>query len=317
MRKPENRNTFEISIETPFSLERTLQSEQCSADLWFFDDSKGGWVSYMPIQNQWTKLILKQKRNAIVVTCLPSRCNVEGIKKALFYHFSLDFDASSLISSFPNDEYLLNVFQYCEGLRLMRDLNKKYRVIEAIITQNTSVRMIKTVQRLLFLHYGDSVQVGDETIHTYPNIERIANEKVDALKNKCKVGYRAEYIKNISQVLLREDIIGKLERMSTDEAKSYLMEFKGIGGKVSDLILMYGLGRKDVFPLDIWVKKAIKREYFHNNSASDKELYKFAREYLGNFASIINLMIFTYERRDKSQFFNYCVWNGKENLHSK
>jgi N-glycosylase/DNA lyase len=96
--------------------------------------------------------------------------------------------------------------------------------------------------------------------------------------------------------------------MNTDEAKSFLMKFKGIGGKVSDLILMYGFGRCDVFPLDIWVKRALKREYFRNNNVSDKELYKFAREYFGNFASIINIMIFTYERRNKSQFYNYCVW---------
>ncbi len=308
-RGPESRSEFDISLKTPFSLERTLQSEQCPADLWFFDKSENGWVSYMPFQNQWTKLILRQERNTIVVTCVPARRNAENIKKALFYHLSLDSDANSLMSSFHGDKYLSTVFQYCEGLRVMRDLNREYRVIEAIITQNTSVRMIKTVQRLLFLHYGDNVQIGEEIIHTYPNIERIANEKIDALKSKCKVGYRAEYLKNMSQVLLLEDTIGRLERMSTDEAKAYLMGFKGVGRKVSDLILMYGLGRGDVFPMDVWVKKAIKREYFHNsNSVSDKELYEFASEYFGNFASIINLMIFTYERRDKRQFFNYCIW---------
>jgi len=41
----------------------------------------------------------------------------------------------------------------------------------------------------------------------------------------------------------------KLEKMSTEKAKKYLISFRGIGNKVSDIILMYGFGRRDVFPL--------------------------------------------------------------------
>ena len=292
----------------PFSLENTLRSEQCPADLWFFDDSDSRWISYIPIKNQWTKLMLTQERNVITVTYMPKTSNIENIKKSLLYQLSLDYNVTGLMSSFNGDEYISTIFKYCRDLRLMRDLNIEYRIIEAIITQNTSVRMIKTVQKLLFFHYGDRVQIGDEIIYTYPKIERIANENIDALKAKCKIGYRAEYLKNISQAILSENTIEYLESLNTYEAKNYLMKFKGIGRKVSDLILMYGLKREDVFPLDVWVKRTIKREYFRNNDVSDEDIYNFAREYFGNFASIINLMIFTYERKDKSQFFNYCVW---------
>jgi N-glycosylase/DNA lyase len=306
---PDHENTFEINLHSPFSLEQTLCSEQCPADLWFFDDSVGRWVTYMPIENQWTKLMLKQERNdVIVVTYEPAESDVESIKEALFYHLSLDYDLSSLISSFQNDRYMSKVFEHVGSLRVMRDLNKEYRILGAIITQNTSVRMIKTAQRLMFLHYGDEVHIGQEVFHSYPKVERIAEETTDALRSKCKVGYRAEYLRNISQALLSENIVGYLESLDTDEAKNYLMSFKGIGSKVSDLILMYGLGRRDVFPLDVWVKRAIKREYFGNDDASDKDVYRFAREYFGNFASIVNLMIFAFERKNKGQFFNYCIW---------
>jgi len=308
MRMSENKNKFKINLEMPFSLENTLRSEQCPADLWFFDDSDSRWISYIPIKNQWTKLMLTQERNVITVTYMPKTSNIENIKKSLLYQLSLDYNVTGLMSSFNGDEYISTIFKYCRDLRLMRDLNIEYRIIEAIITQNTSVRMIKTVQKLLFFHYGDRVQIGDEIIYTYPKIERIANENIDALKAKCKIGYRAEYLKNISQAILSENTIEYLESLNTYEAKNYLMKFKGIGRKVSDLILMYGLKREDVFPLDVWVKRTIKREYFRNNDVSDEDIYNFAREYFGNFASIINLMIFTYERKDKSQFFNYCVW---------
>lgn len=99
----------------------------------------------------------------------------------------------------------------------------------------------------------------------------------------------------------------RLEKMPTEEAKKYLMSFKGIGRKVSDLILMYGFKRGDVFPLDIWVKKAIKREYFGGQEVPEKEVYKWAREYFQEYASLFNLMIFLYERGCKERYYNYCV----------
>jgi len=308
MKKAVDENEFKINLENPFSLEKTLISDQCPADLWFFDDSNHKWISYIPVENQWTKVMLSQEGNSLLVAYAPKIGNIENIRKYLSYQLSLDYDITGLASFFRSDNYISTILEYCKDLRLMKDLNIEYRIIEAIITQNTSVRMIKTMQKLLFFHYGDQVQVDGEIIYTYPSIERIANESTAVLMTKCKVGYRAEYLKIITQALLSKKTIKYLEKLNTQDAKSYLMEFKGIGRKVSDLILMYGLKKEDVFPLDVWVKRAVKREYFNNRDVGDEDIYKFSKEYFNSFASIINLMIFTYERNEKSQYFNYCVW---------
>ncbi len=69
---------------------------------------------------------------------------------------------------------------------------------------------------------------------------------------------------------------------------------------------MYGFGRRDTFPIDRWVKNAIKREYF-KKEVSEKEIYKFAKEYFGQHASFLNLLIFNYERK-KREYSNICVW---------
>lgn len=300
---------FEINLTPFFSLDKTLMSEQCAADLWFFDNREKYWVSYVPIKTQWTKVMLKQRENTIKVKYMPSDHNIEEIKNRLFYIFSLNYNVNHLIKTFQKDKYLQKVLKYCANLRIMRDIDKKYRIMEAIITQNTSVKMIKIIQRLLFLNYGNKVKIGDELIHIYPEVEKIANEKEAVLREKCKLGYRAEYLKNMAQKILSKEIeIENLEKMKTEEAKKYLMTFKGIGSKVSDLILMYGFEKNDVFPLDLWIKRTIKREYFQNKEVSDKQIYEFAKNYFGPYASMINLMIFSYERKNKNQFFNYCIW---------
>jgi len=298
----------EIYLKTPFSLNKTLMSEQCPADLWFLDNISGYWTSYIPFEDEWSKVMLKQTGDKIEIKYISS-VKPDKIKTLISNIFSLDYKIDKLLMSFKEDPYLSRVLEYSSGLRIMRDINKEYRIIEAILTQNTSVKMIKTMQRLLFINYGEKVRIGEETIYTYPNIERIANENPGMLKEKCRLGYRALYLKNIAQKIISKEINTKdLEKMETDETKKFLMSFSGIGNKVSDLILMYGLGKNDVFPLDLWIKRAIKREYFNNSDVSDKEVYMFAKNYFDQYASIINLMIFLYERRTKGQFFNYCVW---------
>jgi len=86
------------------------------------------------------------------------------------------------------------------------------------------------------------------------------------------------------------------------------MNFKGIGKKVADIILMYGFGRGDVFPMDRWVKNAIEREYFQQEKKREKEIYEFAKKYFGEYAAFVNLLIFNYERKKKTPYFNLCIW---------
>jgi len=304
-------NKFKIELKAPFSLDKTLKSEQCPADLWFFDENQNYWVSYIPIEGCWVKVMLRQNQNIIDGEYLPKECEIkEKLLEKLHYIFQFEDNHDNVLSAFSQkDEYLAKVVRYCRGLRIMRDLNKEYRILEAIITQNTSIRMIKIMQRLLFLNFGDMIQIGDDKIFTYPKIEKIAEENVIDLKKKCKLGYRAQYVKDIAQQILLGNLSSqKLEKMPTEEAKKYLMSFRGIGKKVSDLILMYGFGKGDVFPLDIWIKKAIKREYFESQEVSEKEIYKWAREYFKEHASLFNLMIFLYERRGEDRYYNYCVW---------
>jgi N-glycosylase/DNA lyase len=304
-------NKFKIELKVPFSLDKTLKSEQCPADLWFFDYSQNYWVSYIPVERYWVKVMLRQNQNIIEGEYLPKEYEIrEKLLEKLDYIFQFENSNEEMLSTFSQkDDFLAKVVKYCRGIRIMRDLNKEYRILEAVITQNTSVKMIKVMQRLLFLNFGDEIQIGDEKIFTYPKIEKIAKENVIELKKKCKLGYRAQYVKDIAQQILSGNLNPqKLEKMPTEEAKKYLMGFRGIGKKVSDLILMYGFGRRDVFPLDIWIKKAIKREYFKNQEISEKEIYRWAREYFNEYASLFNLMIFLYERKGGERYYNYCVW---------
>lgn len=85
--------------------------------------------------------------------------------------------------------------------------------------------------------------------------------ELDALQG-LGLGYRDKYLAELARdVMLGRFRPDKLQDMSTDEARRYLKSVRGIGDKVANCILLFGLGRHDAFPVDTWMKKIIDREY--------------------------------------------------------
>ena len=46
-----------------------------------------------------------------------------------------------------------------------------------------------------------------------------------------------------------------------DEARQELIKIKGVGAKVAECALLYGCGRVDAFPVDVWVRRIMAELY--------------------------------------------------------
>ena len=44
--------------------------------------------------------------------------------------------------------------------------------------------------------------------------------------------------------------------MNTGDARNHIMRLRGVGRKVADCFLLFGLHKLDAFPVDTWMKKA-------------------------------------------------------------
>jgi len=62
---------------------------------------------------------------------------------------------------------------------------------------------------------------------------------------------------------------------------------------------MFGLGRMDVFPTDVWIKRIISELYFAGADVSLKEIQSFARDRWGDNAGIAQQYLFHYARLEK------------------
>lgn len=77
-----------------------------------------------------------------------------------------------------------------------------------------------------------------------------------------------------------------------------LLQFKGVGAKIADCILLFAFHRMTAFPVDTWVKKIMKA-YYLDVSAKEKEILNFAQEQFGEYAGIAQQYLFYYSRSKK------------------
>jgi N-glycosylase/DNA lyase len=79
-------------------------------------------------------------------------------------------------------------------------------------------------------------------------------------------------------------------------ARERLMTLHGVGGKIADCVLLFAYGFDSAFPLDVWVKRALRELYFPKRRVTDQRLQKFSATHFGAHAGYAQQYLFHYMR---------------------
>ncbi|MCR5148076.1 MAG: N-glycosylase [Eubacterium sp.] len=227
---------------------------------------------------------------------------------AEYFDLNTDYGVikNSIINSAPE---LQDIISRNSGIRL---LNQEFfeTVISFIISQNKQIPQIKAVVRNISEMAGEKVHYYggkfDETGFTYDEgtdwlfptseeMRRLAEEDI----RKCKAGFRAPYIMDAVKRLSFADETGlsesDLKGLHVDEARNSLMTIKGVGEKVANCILLYSLGFRSAFPVDVWMKRIMEHLYFHQDT-DKKVIEQYAYDRFGSLAGYAQQYLFIYGR---------------------
>lgn len=107
-----------------------------------------------------------------------------------------------------------------------------------------------------------------------PSAQQISTTAFETLRSIGLSNAKANYILNVSNFFIEEKITDALlYNMSNEEVIKYLTQIKGVGQWTVEMILMFTLGREDVFAVDdLGIQQAICKLY--NIDASDKKAMK-------------------------------------------
>lgn len=224
------------------------------------------------------KLIESDETNTYELDCSEKEYN-----KIWKEYFDMDTDYGIYTKDLDTeDEYLLRACEYSKGIRILRQ-DKWEMLISFIISQRKSIPAIKSSIEKLAKNFGTEIE---KDIYAFPKPEAILNAD-ETLLEACGLGYRLPYIRAAARAVLEEGVdLYNLDNLSDEELVDKLKEFKGVGVKVANCVLLFAYHRIGAFPIDVWVEKILNNHY---NGNFPMERYK-------GYAGVLQQYMFFYER---------------------
>lgn len=191
-------------------------------------------------------------------------------------YFDLESDYKNYCEILSADE---NIKRACEEYYGIRILHQKpwEALCSFIISQNNNIpRIIGIIDRLCE-SFGEKIGENDYAFPTYESLKNVKEEDLAPLR----AGFRNKYIVDAVQKLCSGEIdLEKIKEMPIEQARLELMKIKGVGAKVAECTLLYGFGRKEAFPVDVWVKKIMAEMYPDGLPECCKNIEGIAQQYL-------------------------------------
>ena len=159
-------------------------------------------------------------------------------------------------------------------------------MVSFVASQNNNIPRIKASLAAMCRRFGKRITTpAGEEYYTFPAAEDLTDAADLA---GLGLGYRDKYIAVLASAVTTGALaVPTLEAMDYARAKAVLKAVPGIGEKVANCILLYGMGHLEAFPVDTWIRRVLEREFLDG----------FPMERYAGFAGLIQQLIFYYERR--------------------
>lgn len=168
-------------------------------------------------------------------------------------YFDLDRDYGCVCETLKRDRLLRETVEEYEGIRILRQ-EPWEALCSFVISQQNNIKRIKLIIRRLCEAYGDDLGNGH---YAFPRAEQLAG--LDAADFEALgAGYRGKYLARLAQSVADGTVdLAKIKTLPLEEARRELMKIYGVGIKVANCALLYGLGFDRAFPVDVWMKRVM------------------------------------------------------------
>lgn len=256
-----------------FSLPDTFDCGQCFRWAARPDGSYTGVASgrALTVKKEGSSLILKG-------------CSEKDFRGIWEDYFDLKRDYSAIRKSVCINPVMREAVAFGGGIKLLRQEFFE-TLISFIISQQSNIPRIKGTVSRLCARYGRAFESFGNQYFAFPDPETLASQKVADFE-ELGAGYRAKYILSAARAVADGEIsASELEKLPTAEARKRLLTLFGVGDKVCDCVLLFSLGKHDLFPADVWIRRVMQERFLTETAkASGEDLFGgysgFAQQYL-------------------------------------
>ena len=263
------KNGISLKHITNFDLSQTFDCGQCFR--WEkINDKHHGIVHDKSI-------VMFQDENEILI----ENISLSEFKNFWFDYFDLGTDYKKIGEDLAEtSSTLAKAHEQCKGIRILKQ-DPWETLCSFIISQNNNIPRIKKIISSLCFHFGN--KVGKD--FSFPSAEKISTLSLEDL-SPIKSGFRAKYILDAARKVANKQInFETLSNTDVVSARNSLMEIKGVGPKVADCVLLYGLHKLEAFPIDVWMKRVMETFF-----------YKKSPQMFGSYAGVAQQYLYHYSR---------------------
>lgn len=170
----------------------------------------------------------------------------------------------SYLTHLSKDRKLAPVLSEQEPVKLKSHKNIPLRLCASIMSQQLSTKVAKIIfNRFLHLYNGEE-----------PTPQQIVDTSPETLRGIGLSNAKVQYVRNVAQFAMDHQLEDKqFKKMADEEIMSLLTQIKGVGRWTVEMLLMFTLGREDVFAVDDYgIQSAMKKIYTLDDS--DKKAFK-------------------------------------------
>ena len=256
------------------------------------------------------KLIeLKEESNNILIY----NSTEEEVRNIWLKYFDLDRDYSKIKEELSKDNLLRESIEFGHGVRVLNQ-DPFEMLLSFIISARNNIPSIKKTVNKISTMWGQKIDYKGNVYYAFPSIYEIKDATLEEIQ-ETGASFRSKYIidtiHNVyNSTKERENLkenqdnpflkynLDYIKSLNDDECHDALQEFKGVGAKVADCIMLFSMEKTSAFPVDVWVKRAM----IHFYGAEDSSLNKiriFARNKFGGLAGFAQQYLFYYARENK------------------
>lgn len=192
------------------------------------------------------------------------------------------------------DPLMAAAVSHGQGMHLLRQ-EPFETLISFILSANNHIPRIKRLVDKLARSYGFSLE---EEMFSFPGPEELARASLAELR-ALGLGYRDAYVLDAAQrVAEGKTDLDELYKKDGIEAMAELEKIKGVGKKVASCVMLFAYGKRDHFPVDTWIKKALLT-YYPQEILRYPNVDSFLRDYFGKDSGLAQQYLFHYMRTGK------------------
>ena len=239
--------------------------------------------------------------------------NEEDVRNIWIKYFDLERNYTGIKEELSKDELLNKCVEFGPGIRILNQ-DPFEILISFIISARNSIPSIKKTINKISSKWGKEIEYKGNIYYAFPTIEQIKDATLEEIQD-TGASFRSKYIiDTISNVYksyeakkkgdfekieeLKKYDLEYIKSLNDDECHTALQEFKGVGAKVADCIMLFSMSKYSAFPVDVWVKRAMI--YFYNaEDASLNKIRIFARNKFKDLSGFAQQYLFYYARENK------------------